>query len=97
MDLSRFVTVARELSAVVFSAATILVLQTGVGPTVQHDSFANKVLVLTPVAIWLHPVILVLSEKSAWIIGSSSRNVDDIYSYYFLACTLIYKFIARLI
>ena len=43
MDLSRFVTVARELSAVVFSAATILVLQTGVGPTVQHDSFANKV------------------------------------------------------
>ena len=46
MDLSRFVTVARELSAVVFSAATILVLQTGVGPTVQHDSFANKVGVL---------------------------------------------------
>lgn len=43
MDLSRFVTVARELSAVVFSAATILVLQTGVGPIVQHDSFANKV------------------------------------------------------
>ena len=43
MDITRFVTVARELSAVVFSAATILVLQTGVGPALQHDSFANKV------------------------------------------------------
>jgi len=43
MDISRFITIARELSAVVFSAATILVLQTGVGPALQQDSFANKV------------------------------------------------------
>ena len=49
MDISRFITIARELSAVVFSAATILVLQTGVGPALQQDSFANKV---SPLFIW---------------------------------------------
>jgi len=46
MDHTRFVLVSRELGAVVFSAATILILQSGVGPALQHDSFANKVRVV---------------------------------------------------
>lgn len=46
MDHTRFVLVSRELGAVVFSAATILILQSGVGPALQQDSFANKVRVV---------------------------------------------------
>ena len=43
MDEARFLRVSRELSAVVFSAVCINVLQSGVGPVVQTDAFANKV------------------------------------------------------